>query len=100
MSSHDVVIFQMSNSDDNEICENDDDLEQRDTEEKFQETEKVKNTVINRINDIFDADLSNLRKVNGLQCELLDRWNDLAGKLDVANSETPSQLHESLSKGW
>ena len=87
-------------SEDNETCENDDDLEQRDIEEKFQEKEKVKNTVINRINDIFDADLSNLTKVDSLQCELLDRWNDLAGKLDVANSETPSQLHESLSKGW
>ena len=61
--------------------------------------QKVKDSVIDRINSIFGDNIDNLNKVNSLHQELLDKLDDLDNKLNVANTETPSQLHNSLRKG-
>ena len=61
--------------------------------------QKVKDSVIDRINSIFGDNIDNLNKVNVLHQELLDKLDDLDNKLNVANTETPSQLHNSLRKG-
>ena len=111
----------MSSSDDEELFEVSEDEqemvnEQRAIENSFEITQtdslqlalkesldesvqKVKENVIDRINAIFGDDIDNLNKVNNLHQELLDKLDDLDNKLNVANTETPSQLHNSLRKG-
>ena len=110
--------FQMSSSEDEELFDVGDEVidEQRAVEESFANIEadnlkaalelshaehvnKVKSNVMDKVNSIFGDDLSNLCKVNQFQEELLGKLDDLDNKLDVANTETPSQLHESLRKG-
>ena len=60
---------------------------------------KMKEKVVDRINSIFGTDLGNLEKVNDLHRELIDKFDELDRKLNVANAETPSQLHKSLRTG-
>ena len=110
--------FQMSSSEDEELFDVGDEVinEQRAVEESFANIEadnlkaalelshaehvnKVRSNVMDKVNSIFGDDLSNLCKVNQFQEELLGKLDDLDNKLDVANTETPSQLHESLRKG-
>ena len=110
--------FQMSSSEDEELFDVSDEVinEQRAIVESFENIEaenlkvalelshadhlnKVKSSVTDKVNSIFEDELSNLCKVNQFQEELLGKLNDLDNKLDVANTETPSQLHESLRRG-
>ena len=110
--------FQMSSSEDEELFDVGDEVinEQRAIVESFENIEaeslkvaielshaehldKIKSSVTDKVNSIFGDELSNLCKVNQFQEELLGKLNDLDNKLDVANTETPSQLHESLRKG-
>ena len=110
--------FQMSSSEDEELFDVGDEVihEQRAIEESFENIEadnlkvalelshaehvdKVKSNVTEKVNSIFGDELANLSKVNQYQEELLGKLDELDNKLDVANTETPSQLHESLRKG-
>ena len=110
--------FQMSSSEDEELFDVSDEVvnEQRALEESFanieadnlkaalelshtEQVDQVKSNVTDKVNSIFGDDLSNLSKVNNFQEELFSKLDDLDNKLDVANTETPSQLHESLRKG-
>ena len=110
--------FQMNSSDEEELFDVSDEIinEQRAIEDSFanietdnlkealetshaEHLEKVRNNVTEKINSIFGDDFSNISKVNQFQKELLGKLDELDSKLDVANTETPSQLHESLKKG-
>ena len=110
--------FQMSSSEDEELFDVSDEVinEQRALEESLanieadnlkaalelshaEQVDQVKSNVTEKVNSIFGDELSNLCKVNYFQEELLAKLDDLDNKLDVANTETPSQLHESLRKG-
>ena len=108
----------MSSSEDEELFDVSDEVvnEQRALEESFanieadnlkaalelshvEQVDQVKSNVTDKVNSLFGDDLANLSKVNNFQEELFAKLDDLDNKLDVANTETPSQLHESLRKG-
>ena len=106
--------FQMSSSEEGEDMFDDVNEEEEDNDEASDEDDveevkiaeqqndikcKIEKKVIDRINALFEADLSNLHKITDLQQELFDKFDDLDRKLNVANAETPSQLHKSLRTG-
>ena len=111
------MTFQMSSSDE-ELFDVDDEFinEQRAIEESIEQInddnlkvalelsqaenlKRIRNNVFDRINSTFGDDINNLHKVNDLHEELLEKLDILDKKLNVANTEAPSQLHKSLRKG-
>ena len=96
MSSSEEEVFEAASDDE----DNDSDEELSDKVDLTAENQcQLKEKVVDRINSIFGADLGNLEKVNDLHRELIDKFDELDRKLNVANAETPSQLHKSLRTG-
>ena len=96
MSSSEEEMFEAASDDE----DNDSDEECSDKVDLTAENKcQLKEKVVDRINSIFGADLGNLEKVNDLHRELIEKFDELDRKLNVANAETPSQLHKSLRTG-
>ena len=69
------------------------------SDEKNDSNQRVKDRVTDRINSIFGCDISNISKVNDLNDELVKKLQYLDDKHDLSNSSTTSDLHSSYWRG-
>ena len=69
------------------------------SDEKNDSNQRVKDRVADRINSIFGCDISNISKVNDLNADLVKKLQYLDDKHDLNSSCAPSDLHSSYWRG-
>ena len=65
----------------------------------YDDKQRARDQVIEKINSIFGCKISNLSKVNNLKDSLEKRLHYLDEKHDLTSSSTPAELNSSFGRG-